>query len=81
MLSVQQGLKEGCIAVSTTKLCPWFGMARRTVYYRASRKPAPIRPELAGPIKELVEKVPSFGYRTVRPTHAHPVTAVSGHST
>ena len=65
MLSVQQGLKEEGIAVPMTKLCQWFGMARRTMYYRATRKRPVVRPELAEPIKQLIEEEPSFGYRTV----------------
>lgn len=65
MLSVQQGLKEEGIAVPMTKLCQWFGMARRTMYYRATRKRPVVRPELAEPIKQLIEEEPAFGYRTV----------------
>ena len=65
MLSIQQGLQEEGVAVPMTKLCRWFGVARRTVYYHQTRQPARIRPELAEPIKQLIEQEPSFGYRTV----------------
>ena len=34
MLSVQQGLKDEGVAVPMTKLCRWFGVARRTTYYK-----------------------------------------------
>ncbi|WP_240993272.1 hypothetical protein [Xanthomonas axonopodis] len=47
------------------KLCRWFGVARRSVYYRPIKAPPSVRPELAGPIKALIEEEPSFGYRTV----------------
>lgn len=51
--------------VSISQLCRWFGVPRRTVYYR-SRKASPrVNPALAGPIKALIEEEPSFGYRTV----------------
>ncbi len=44
-----------------TKLCRWFGVARRMTYY----KPTKVEPELAEPITEMIEAEPSFGYRTV----------------
>ena len=48
-----------------TKLCRWFGVARRTTYYKPTRAPAKVNAELAEPIKEMIEAEPSFGYRTV----------------
>jgi putative transposase len=65
MLSVQQGLKDDGVAVPLVKLCQWFGVARRTMYYKPTRSPAKVKAELAEPIKELIEAEPSFGYRTV----------------
>ncbi|MEX3583297.1 MAG: hypothetical protein VB137_13220 [Burkholderia sp.] len=65
MLSVQQGLKDEGVSVLMTKLCQWFGVARRTTYYKPTRSPAKVKPELAEPIKEMIEAEPSFGYRTV----------------
>ena len=65
MLSVQQGLKDEGVTVPMTKLCQWFGVARRTVYYRPTKSAAKVKPELAKPIKEMIEAEPSFGYRTV----------------
>ncbi|MGB0133982.1 hypothetical protein [Dokdonella sp.] len=35
------------------------------MYYRSRKAPAKVRPELAEPIKTLIENEPSFGYRTV----------------
>ncbi|XUP37883.1 IS3 family transposase (plasmid) [Xanthomonas axonopodis pv. vasculorum] len=65
MASIQQGLKEDGFDVSMVKLCRWFGVARRSVYY-TPRKAAPkVKPELAEPIKAMIEAEPSFGYRTV----------------
>ena len=35
------------------------------MYHRPTKAPAKVRPELADPIKALIEQEPSFGYRTV----------------
>lgn len=48
-----------------TKLCAWFGVPRRTVYYRPTKAPPKIDPAFVVPIKALIETKPSFGYRTV----------------
>lgn len=65
MVSIQQGLREDGFEVSMVKLCRWFGVARRTVYYRPTKAPPKLRPELAEPIKALIKAEPSFGHRTV----------------
>lgn len=65
MLSVQQGLKDEGVMVPMTKLCQWFGVARRTTYYKPTKGPAKVNSELAEPIKEMIEAEASFGYRTV----------------
>lgn len=65
MRSLQQGLKDEGVSVPMTKLCQWFGVARRTMYYTSTRSPAKVKPELAAPIKAMIEAEPSFGYRTV----------------
>nr|WP_238692476.1 DDE-type integrase/transposase/recombinase [Xanthomonas oryzae] len=65
MASIQQGLKEDGFDVSMVKLCRWFGVPRRSVYY-TPRKAAPkVKPKLAEPVKAMIEAEPSFGYRTV----------------
>lgn len=51
--------------VSISKLCRWFDVPRRTVYYRPRKASPRVNPELAAPIKALIEEEPSFGYRTV----------------
>jgi putative transposase len=65
MVSLQQGLQADGIRVSMAKLCRWFDQPRRTVYYRPTKSPPKVKPELAEPIKALIEAEPSFGYRTV----------------
>ncbi len=65
MATIQQGLKAEGVAVSMVKLCRWFGVARRSVYYRTTKAPPKVKAELAEPIKAMIEEEPSFGYRTV----------------
>jgi putative transposase len=63
--SIQQGLLADGIVVPLTKLCAWFGVPRRTVYYKTTKAAPKVDLRFANPIKEMIEKEPSFGYRTV----------------
>jgi len=63
--TVRQGLQADGYAVSISQLCRWFGMPRRTLYYRPRKAPPRVQPRFAAPIKALIEEHPSFGYRTV----------------
>jgi len=65
MVTIQQGLRADGIRVSMAKLCRWFEQPRRTVYYKPTKGAPKVKPELAEPIKVLIEEEPSFGYRTV----------------
>lgn len=65
MVTIQQGLKQDGYDVSMVKLCRWFGVARRTVYYRSTKSAPKVDPALAEPIKAMIEAEPAFGYRTV----------------
>lgn len=65
MVTIQQGLREDGMVVAMAKLCRWFEQPRRTVYYRPTQAAPKVKPELAEPIKALIEEEPSFGYRTV----------------
>ena len=65
MVTIQQGLKDDGIVVSMVKLCQWFGVARRSMYYRPTKSPPKVKTELAEPIKAMIEADSSFGYRTV----------------
>jgi putative transposase len=40
-------------------------VARRTVYYRPTRRAPQIQDRFAVPIKQMIEEHPSLGYRTV----------------
>ena len=64
--AIQQGLKEDGYEVSIAKLCRWFGVPRRTFYYKPIKKAIPkLQERLVSPIKQLIEENPSYGYRTV----------------
>jgi putative transposase len=65
MVSLRQGLLAEGVRVSMAQLCRWFEQPSRTVYYKPVKSPPKVRPELAGPIKAMIEEEPSFGYRTV----------------
>ncbi len=65
ILDVQQGLAEEGWQVSLVKLCRWFGLPRRTLYYHCTKAAPKVKEELVEPIKAMIEEHPSFGYRTV----------------
>ncbi len=48
-----------------TKLCRWFEVHRRTVYYKPVKSTPKVQERFAAPIKQMIEAEPSFGYRTV----------------
>ncbi|WP_323745022.1 IS3 family transposase [Noviherbaspirillum malthae] len=63
--TIRQGLKEDGFTVSISKICQWFGVPRRTVYYKPVRSAPKVQDRFAGPIKAMIDENPSFGYRTV----------------
>lgn len=65
MVTILLGLRAEGLEVSMVKLCRWFGVARRSVYYRSAKALPRVAPELSGPMKASIEQEPSFGYRTV----------------
>lgn len=65
ILSLQQGLADDGVKVSLVKLCHWFGMPRRTVYYRGTKAAPKVQEHFVQHIKAMIEENPSFGYRTV----------------
>ena len=62
---IRQGLKEESFDFPMTKLCRWFCVARRSVYYKPSQATPKMDPAFAEPIKAMIEGELSFGYRTV----------------
>ena len=65
IVAIHQGLKDEGVSVSISQLCRWFGIPRRTVYYRRTSKTPIAQERFADPIKQMIEANPSFGYRTV----------------
>lgn len=63
--TLHEGLLADGIAVPLAKLCAWFGVPRRTVYYKSTKAAPKVDPRFAEPIKVMIEQEPSFGYRTV----------------
>ncbi len=63
--TIQQGLKDDGFEVSVSKLCKWFDVPRRTVYYKPTKAEPKIQEKFVAPIKAMIEENPSFGYRTV----------------
>ena len=51
ILSLQQGLAQDGFKVSLVKLCHWFEMPRRTVYYRSTKSAPKVQEQLLDPIK------------------------------
>jgi len=63
--AIRQGLREEGIEVPVAKLCRWFDVPRRTVYYRTGKAAPKLQERFVVPIKQMIEEEPSFGYRTV----------------
>jgi len=63
--TIRQGLEEDGFKVSISKLCQWFELPRRTVYYKQVKAAPKVQPCFADPIKAMINEEPSFGYRTV----------------
>ena len=63
--TIRQGLKADGFTVSISKLCRWFGVPRRTMYYHPVKAAAKLQDRFVAPIKAMIEENPSFGYRTV----------------
>jgi putative transposase len=65
VLQIQRGLRDDGFTVPMTKLCCWFDVPRRTVYYKPVKEKPKVQERLAEPIKKMIEAEPSFDYRTV----------------
>ena len=49
--TIRQGLKADGIHVPISKLCQWFAVPRRTVYYQPTKAVPKVDARLAEPIK------------------------------
>lgn len=62
---IRLGLQADDITVSISKLCRWFEVPRRTVYYQPVKSERKVQARFAESIKAMIEELSSFGYRTV----------------
>ncbi|EKX57517.1 hypothetical protein [Cereibacter sphaeroides] len=54
--TLPEGLLADGITVPLTKLCAWFGVPRRTVYYKPTKAAPKVDPRFADPIKAMLAK-------------------------
>ncbi len=59
--AIRQGLKADGFDVSISKLCRWFNVPRRIVYYRPTKAAPRVQERFVTPIKAMIEDNPSFG--------------------
>jgi putative transposase len=65
ILEIQRDLREDGFTALMKKLCRWFDVPRRTVYYKPVKAKSKVQDRYAAPIKRMIEAKLSFGYRTV----------------
>jgi putative transposase len=53
--TIHQGLMEDGFDVSISKLCKWFEVTRRTVYYRPTKAEPKVQEQQLSPIKARIE--------------------------
>ena len=71
--TLHEGLLTDGFSVSLTKLCAWFDVPRRTVYYKPVKAPPKIDPAFEGPIKAIplaaaARRLPGSGSRRTHPS-------------
>lgn len=65
ILCFQQGLLAETIKVPLTRLCAWFGGRTGRCITGPPRRRLRSNPHCAEPVKAMIERKPSVGYRTV----------------
>ena len=65
MVQVQAEMAEDGDKVSISQLSRWFGVPRRTLYYRPTKQARKVNTVLAQKVKELIGELPFAGYRTL----------------
>lgn len=48
---IRQGLREDGISISTSKLCQWLEIPRRTAYYKPTKTAPKVDPKFKEPIR------------------------------
>ncbi len=70
---LRQGLKDDGVSVSISKLCQWFNIPRRTVYYKPCTAPPRLNPAFVEPIKAMIEAVTCHCKVPPRPIRVRPL--------
>lgn len=65
ILELRRTLKDDDVLVSLVKLCGWFGVPHRPVYYKLTKGEPKVKEHFVNPIKVMIEEYPNFGYRNV----------------
>jgi len=63
--TIRQGLKKDGFDVAGSKTCAWFGIARRSAYYKPVNAEPKVQECFAEPVRKIILEEPSFGYRMV----------------
>ena len=58
ILGLQKQLKDDGLEVSLVKLCRWFEVPRRTVYYTPTEAQPKLQERFVMPIKAMIEETP-----------------------
>lgn len=56
--TIRLGLQAEGITVSISKLCRWFGVPRRSVYYKPVKAAPKLQDRLVAPVKAMIEENP-----------------------
>jgi putative transposase len=59
--TVKQGLEAEGVTVPMTKLCQWFEVPRRSVYYRPTKSAPKVQERFETPIKAMSSRTPPTG--------------------
>ena len=53
------------VTVSVSRLCQWFEVPRRTMYYKPTKAAPKVQDRFEALLKAMIDQDPSYGYRTV----------------
>jgi len=62
-MRVQSEMAKEGYRISITKLCRWFGVSRRTFYYKPVNREKKLDPDKVAKVREKMEQFPTYGYR------------------
>ncbi|TNJ37520.1 integrase catalytic subunit [Phaeobacter sp. B1627] len=54
--TLHEGRRADGDVVTISKLCAWFGVPRRTVYYKPSKSAPKLNDKFVDPIKAMIEE-------------------------